>query len=257
MLFETWGREMSDWARTRGRGVALFGTVDSTQRVAAKLMTGSLGDGSGYWIFALHQSAATGRFGRPWASPHGAGVYASRLFSTRRAAVPALPQLIGVALCDGLLALGFECRLKWPNDVLLDGKKVGGILLSARGSGDTVRSVAGFGINHSHRREDLPRADSTSLRLAGSEVSLARLTRVLAERVDDELGLLRRTHGESQGELVERYRRLSVHRPGDRLAVNLGESVCEGEFAGFTANGALRIRGQAGERLLSAGEIES
>lgn len=211
------------------------------------------------WVFALHQQAGRGRYGRHWVSPHGAGVYASCLFGAPPAVVPTLPQLVGVALCEGLRDLGFECRLKWPNDVLLAGQKLGGVLLQTRGSGETVQAVASFGVNHNLAKEDLPRQDSASLVLAGARESpsLVRLSCGLAERVEVELrAQLGRPEGSAAG-ILARYRDWSAHQLGDLMAVRWGERVCSGEFAGFAATGELRLRDASGEQLLSSGELEA
>lgn len=240
--------------------MALFHTIDSTHRVGVDLLGAR--PGSPCWILAFHQSAGRGRYGRHWVSPSGAGVYASYVLAAHRAVVPALPQLVGVALCEALSSEGFSCRLKWPNDLLLAGKKLGGILLQTRGAGETVSVVASFGVNHSLSAQDLPRRDSTSLRLAGAgeSLSLSSLTCALAERVEEELTAHAGSKDgveEVEDAILERYRGWSVHELGDRLAVRCGAEVYEGEFAGFATSGELRLRYPGGERLMSSGEVDA
>jgi len=250
---------MSGWARSRGCDIALFDTVGSTHQVGTRIMAASPRRGRDCWILALHQRNGRGRYGRRWESPYGAGVYASHRLSVPRGSVPILPQLVGVALCEGLKRLGFECRLKWPNDLLLRGKKVGGILLQARGSAELADAVASFGINHHHRVEDLPRPDATSLDLEGAPASLtlAALTSRLADQLEHELDAFAALEsGGAADQVLERYQGWSSHELGDRLAVNLGERVLEGEFAGFAVSGELRLRHEGGEQLLSSGEVE-
>lgn len=256
--YETWRRTLSVWARSGGRTVALFDSIGSTNEVAAALLPRRERPRSGCWFFAFHQRRGRGRFDRVWVSPRGAGVYASYLLEAPATLLPILPQLVGVALCEALDGLGVACRLKWPNDLLLDGRKLGGILLRARGSGPDIGAVAGFGINYDHEAVELPRQDATSLRLASAAVpALAELTAILAERVEREVAAGQAAADAGPRAVLERYVAWSAHRPGDRLVVQLADEVCSGEFAGFSTSGELRLICAGGERRLSAGEIEA
>jgi BirA family biotin operon repressor/biotin-[acetyl-CoA-carboxylase] ligase len=210
------------------------------------------------WIFALHQRRGHGRFERPWASPRGAGVYASQMLHLPRQVVALLPLAVGVGLCEGLARVGYPCRLKWPNDVLLDGAKVGGILLSSRVGPKRAAVVVGLGVNRSHRAVDLPRPDTTSLSLAGGPEPppLAELSAELAEAVEREIDVWGDAEHWRAAPLVSRYAAWSAHALGDALAVSVGEETMRGRFAGITDDGRLRLATPSGEVLLAAGEIE-
>jgi BirA family transcriptional regulator, biotin operon repressor / biotin---[acetyl-CoA-carboxylase] ligase len=256
----TWLRTLSDWGRSSGRNLALHGSIGSTHRAGLELLAGGAPPVAPTWTFAYEQSRGEGRRGRTWVSPPGLGVYASCVLGLSREAVGLLPVAIGVALCGGLSGLGVSCRLKWPNDLLLEGDKLGGILVQARGFGPAVGVVASFGVNLGHRRQDLPRADATSLALwaasggALPEVTLAGLSILLAEEVEGWLTDRLADPGRHP-ELLAKYRHLSAHKLGDRLTVTTGDKVLEGEFAGFAMSGQLRLATSEGELLVGAGEI--
>ena len=124
-------------------------SIDSTNAEAARLAPGLTGP---CWIMARHQTAARGRRGRPWANPEG---HFSATLVLRPAEPPAEAALrsfvAALALRDALAALtGREAALslKWPNDVLLNGGKVAGILLESAGQGPTMTHLAiGIGVN--------------------------------------------------------------------------------------------------------------
>jgi len=106
-----------------------LGSVPSTQDVARDLPVGSI-------VVADHQSSGRGTHGRRWEAPPGTALLASFVLAPS----PVLSLVVGVAAAE---ACGPPVRLKWPNDLLLDGRKLGGILVEAT----PVKAVAGIGIN--------------------------------------------------------------------------------------------------------------
>lgn len=240
-----WYRELSSWARRRRLDVILLRSVESTHQLAL----GLLDDNPGYddlhaWIFALEQRRGRGRLLRSWASPYGAGVYATFVRSVPRAQLAGMPLLVAVALCEALETLGFSCGVKWPNDLQLQGAKLGGILLQSRGGGERVALVAGFGLNRSHSVAELPRVDCTSLALAGAgePPALAVLSTALADAVDRELERQLGAGAAATEELMARYVGRSVHTEGDPLTISEGEREWQGRFHSFTSEGHLRLR---------------
>src|SRR4030095_14056643 len=103
------------------------------------------------WIFAFEQGAGRGRQGSAWASPAGSGIYAT-LASGRleRGLLDALPLLVAESLCSTVNRwLNGRCRLKLPNDLMVGGNKLGGVLIeSVLRGGDPPAVIIGFGINH-------------------------------------------------------------------------------------------------------------
>jgi BirA family biotin operon repressor/biotin-[acetyl-CoA-carboxylase] ligase len=139
-------------AETRGflGGLEIFQEIDSTNRY---LMDQSLQIHlpNGYACFAEYQSAGRGRRGRNWVSPFGANVYLSlyRCFDGVPGALQGLSLAVGVAAVEALASLGVPgIGLKWPNDLLWQGRKLGGILLEMAGeSAGPWKVVVGVGLN--------------------------------------------------------------------------------------------------------------
>jgi BirA family transcriptional regulator, biotin operon repressor / biotin---[acetyl-CoA-carboxylase] ligase len=121
-------------------------------------------------LVAEQQDAGRGRHARTWTSPARAGLSMSVLLRTTGVPLSVLgwlPLLAGVAVADAVQRLAeVEVTLKWPNDVLIDGRKVGGILAEVAATTPEPAIVVGLGLNVSLRAEELPVPTATSLLLA-------------------------------------------------------------------------------------------
>ena len=218
-------------------------------------------------MLAWEQTGGRGRVGRTWSSPAGKGVYATLAFPVEDPqALSTLPLLVGVGLCRALDRwLPGRCGLKWPNDLLVAGRKLGGVLIEAQvRPGDGAVAIVGFGVNHGQEAAELaaipagasgsgaPRA--TSLRVERGEeaagVSLAELTWALVTAVERELAHL----GEA-AYAVAAYGERSIHRAGEAMVCRTGEGSVEGTFLGFDERGMLRLESGGRELRLSAGEL--
>jgi BirA family biotin operon repressor/biotin-[acetyl-CoA-carboxylase] ligase len=231
----------------------LFET-DSTNAVA--LREPAPARGTRAWL-AERQTAGRGRRGRRWASPLAAHVYLSlsRRFDGGVAALQGLSLAVGVAAADALHALGYAgVQLKWPNDLVADGRKLGGILVEIGGeSGGPMRVVVGLGLNvampaASARDIDQPWCDLASLSPAPpsrQDVCVALLEALLP--------MLARFEREGLAAYLEGWARHDV-LAGKRVQLHLGERVVEGVALGIAADGALRLREADGERRHHAGE---
>ena len=130
------------WTRLEG-GATTGSTNDDARALAAR------GSPEGTVVLASRQTAGRGRLGRSWDSPDG-GLYFSAILRPQvsPAVVSSLALALALGVARGLEALGFEPRLKWPNDVLLADGKVAGILLEMTAEADRVdRVIAGVGLN--------------------------------------------------------------------------------------------------------------
>lgn len=241
--------------------------VDSTNRLARRVLTTYAADElppPPFLVLALEQTAGRGRQGRAWASPRGCGVYATRVVPLPEGvptgdALESLPLLAGVGLARGLAGLlerggsGSGAGLKWPNDLLIEGRKVGGVLAEslALGAAPPV-ALIGFGVNLERPLEgpELPPGSTALADHLASPPDLGHLARVLLAGLEDELAHL--------GDLpraVAAYRELSVHRPGDALRCRIGGEVVEGAFTGFDDRGRLLLARDGEEVRVAAGEI--
>ena len=126
-----------------------------------------------------HQTAGRGRLGRTWEAPPGSGLLFSLVLrpSMPTARLPELSPLAGQAVAD---AIGLDATVKFPNDVLIGGKKVCGVLAEARDD----RVVLGIGVNVHQRHDELPREDATSLALEGHAAERAPLLAEILARLE-------------------------------------------------------------------------
>lgn len=208
-------------------------------------------------VLALEQTGGRGRQGRSWSSPHGKGVYATRVLQVADPALlQTLPLLAGIGLCRALSRhLPTPCRLKWPNDLLVEAggerRKIGGILIEASvRPGEEPVAIVGFGVNYLHGEDDLPET-ATSLGLLNDDIaSLEDLTWDLVEGVEAELA-----HLGDPAYAVEHYRQQSIHQPGERIVFRAGDSVIEGTFQGFDETGRLLLERNGETVALAAGEV--
>jgi BirA family biotin operon repressor/biotin-[acetyl-CoA-carboxylase] ligase len=134
-----------------GQALVWYDDIGSTNDAASAIA--QRGGAEGTVVAANAQTAGRGRLGRVWASPPGAGLYVSTILRPSAQALPLLTIGAGVALAAGLEAgTGLRVELKWPNDLVVGRRKLGGILseavsLAAGGAPTVDRVIVGFGIN--------------------------------------------------------------------------------------------------------------
>lgn len=171
-----------------GWRVEVVATAPSTNSLLAERFRG--GERGVVVLVAGHQTAGRGRLSRVWETPAGTALTLSVLLEPQVPAArwPGISLLAGVAVADALRDLGVAATLKWPNDVLVGERKVGGILVERVEDGERAAAVVGIGLNVSMRREELPVGEATSLAVEGGptdrSVVLAVLLRHLARRYD-------------------------------------------------------------------------
>lgn len=231
--------------------------VDSTNALAQRLMDAWLADTEASLpptlICADAQTAGRGRQGRPWHSPKG-GVYASFLTWVGLEALPWLPLAAGVAVLAGVRQLvpSVDRALKWPNDLEVDRRKLGGILCESRVQGERAWTVTGFGVNVI-TTPSLPGEvrQAVSLSELGFAGSFERAREVLFDAfVSTFPGLL--SHPQ---EVRARWLAGSIHGQGDALRVRTGSGIIQGGFVDLSPEGLLLLR--AGSELVkvASGEL--
>lgn len=244
-----------------GHEIRWYDTVPSTNEVARALA--EAGGAEGIVIVAEQQTAGRGRLGRVWASPAG-GLWLSVIL--RRGLPAAETPLLGLAAAAATAGAieettGLRPRVKWPNDVLVDGRKVAGLLLEAGPTyhHDTSAApawvVLGIGINVNVAPDALPsrpRYPATSLAAAlGRPVDRGRLLRTLLRGLNRAAEDLR----ERRAAVLGRWRTLS-ETLGRPVRVATASAIIEGFAYDVDAMGALMIRTSEGaERRVVAGEV--
>lgn len=214
------------------------------------LALAAAGAGEGAWLRAERQTGGKGRQGRAWDSPPG-NLYASTLVRLRPADPPAatLALVAAVALEEAVrVFLPSGATIKWPNDLLIGGAKLSGILLER--AEDAI--VIGIGVNLAHH-PDLPDRPTTNLAVDAAAPDPATFLDVLAETFARWLARWRR-----EGLDPVRQRWLDrAHPPGAALTARLpdGEAI-DGLFDGLTGDGALILRLASGaRRVIHAGDV--
>lgn len=214
------------------------------------------GEAAGLVITTEHQTAGRGRLDRGWVTPARSALTVSALLrpdpSIPVERWPWLPLMTGVAVASTLRKKGYAAGLKWPNDVLIEGRKVCGILIERIEVPDGAAAVIGFGLNTSLTREELPIETATSLELeSGAPVDRTEMLVALLE----ELGAAYEIWGTDPAELARRYRELSV-TVGEQVRAELpGGEVWEGVATEIDDFGRLVIETGEGTRVVGAGDV--
>jgi len=234
------------------RTVVRCGRVESTQPIAFAIAADGAPDGS--VVIADSQAAGRGRRGRVWHDEPGASLLVSIVLRPRLepGRLPTLSLTAGIAVAEALeRATGLAARLKWPNDVLVDSKKIAGILLESRLSATLPAVVAlGIGVNLTQRVFPGALAESAiSVRLAhGREVDRDTLLPELLTRLDDWRG---RLETEGFAPIRERWRALN-----DTLGRRVSIEGVEGIAVDVEGDGALLVDdGHGGRRRVVAGDV--
>ena len=152
------------FALNPGLSLELLPEAPSTNALAAE--RARAGAPEGLVVVADHQAAGRGRLDRTWQTPPGTAVTFSLVLrpTVPAASWPWLPLLVGHNVAKSLTALGYDARVKWPNDVLLDGDlKVAGILVERVDTPEGPAAIVGVGINVAMTAEELPVPTATSL----------------------------------------------------------------------------------------------
>jgi BirA family biotin operon repressor/biotin-[acetyl-CoA-carboxylase] ligase len=234
----------------------LADTVDSTQRWARTLLDVCLADEDEPEPFvcaALEQWAGRGRDRRNWESAAG-GIYATLVLRVDSpAGLQSVPAKAAIGLARAVNPiLGGTCRIKWPNDLVVGRRKLGGILVDAVTSAEGATwALVGFGLNHSQREFGSAADVATSL---ATEVRL-RLP-FFEELFADVVAAVVRSVEGANGWL-DAYRELSAHASGDPIRARMPDRAVEGKFLGFDENGFLIVEAAGGNEVLRTGEVFS
>ncbi len=233
-----------------GKSLHYFHRVESTNDTAKTLA--EQGAAEGTVVVASEQSAGRGRLGRPWSSPPG-GLWFSVILRPRRPAAewPRLAFAASVAVASAIeRLLGIPTQVKWPNDLVLDGRKLGGVLLEAAGG----YVVVGIGLNANVRLSAFPpdlAAVVTSLEeRLGYPVDLVGLTQEILRDLEHAYQAVL----DDPDALMEQWRVRSITL-GRHVRVVGSGTACEGVAESVDADGALVVRTKAGLRRIVASDV--
>ena len=240
--------------RTRylGRNLLYLQTTSSTQDVARA--EAEAGGPVGTAVLAEEQTAGRGRLGRAWVSPAGKNIYVTLVMRPPAPKLRVLSIVSPLAIAEALEGIGLAPRLKWPNDVLVGGRKIAGILIETELSGDAVKyALVGIGLNVNFDVGAVPEIAgiATSVRRelgrdASREELLAALLNAFEARYEQAL----------EGDAVFQAWRSRLETLGRRVRATLGERVEEGVAEDVDAEGNLLVRRNDGSlAVVEAGDV--
>lgn len=249
------GLEQTMWQQER---IFCHSEIDSTNQEARRLIL--QGYGQGTVIVAEQQNAGRGRLGRHWESPGGTGIW----FSVILEPAVSLQEtshysfVTAVAVAEGIRqATGLPAQVKWPNDILIDGKKVCGVLLELVAEMTRVHQlIVGIGINANQKPADFPeevRKKATSLAIeTGHPVQRCAVLCAVLRCLEENCRLM-----EQQGfaAIRQKWAELSCVIGREVQVLRQGETVLYGMATGLAEDGALVVQTGNGEERIVAGDV--
>lgn len=234
--------------------LAVIPVIDSTNQYLLDRMDQL---NSGYACIAEYQQAGRGRRGRKWFSPFGANLYMSMYWRLEQgpAAAMGLSLVIGIVMAEVIQSLGAaDVRVKWPNDLYLQDRKLAGILVELTGkTGDAAQIVMGAGINLVMRGEGTTEINQgwINLQEAGIEINRNELAARLINRLREALPLFER---DGLAPFVGRWEALDnfIHRPVKLL---IGDREVHGIARGIDKQGGLLLEQDCEIKSWVGGEI--
>jgi BirA family biotin operon repressor/biotin-[acetyl-CoA-carboxylase] ligase len=237
-----------------GKKIYSYKEIGSTNDVAHNMAAS--GDPEGTVVIAEYQTKGRGRLGRKWVSPRGKGAYFSIILRPdilpREISIITLLASLGVAKTIRE-ATDLPAFIKWPNDILINGQKVCGILTEMNGEIDKINFViVGIGININTKKELLPEGATSLAQEKGGELGRLELVRMLLKNLDKYYKIFNRSR---LADILEEYKKLSAVL--DRhVQVNYHNRLICGYVVDVDKEGALILRMDSGfnERIL-AGDV--
>ena len=239
-----------------GSTILRFDTISSTSDFARDLA--ARGEEEGTAVLARSQTAGRGRLGRSWSSPPGHGLYLSLILrpaiEPQKAPIITLASAVAVA---ETLSIGFrlEADIKWPNDILVGGKKISGILLEAATEKDRFKyGILGIGINLGQRHfpPEISETATSFFIETGRSVEVEEFLPVLLGRLDGWY----RVSIDRPTDVLSRWQEMSTWSNNRAVRILCPEGTLDGITRGLTSEGALSIELSNGQiRKVFSGEV--
>src|SRR5215470_15268967 len=233
-----------------GRVLYHFYSVDSTNAFAARLLSHGRKVPEGTVIIAESQTAGRGRLGRSWHSEREAGLYFSVVLFPK--VPPSLAPLLTLGTAVALhnaaeRYTGLDIDIKWPNDLLVGGKKFSGVLSEIQAEVDRLQNmIIGVGVNVNHESLPADIADrATSLRIASGRIQ-SRLE-ILLEFFEEFENIYLDFERKGPRGIIEQWTRSSTFANGRKIEIHDGVRKITGITRGLNPLGALRIEQKSGQ----------
>lgn len=244
-------------ARFMNFTILRFDSLGSTNTEA--LNQARAGADEGVCILARQQTAGRGRHGRIWASPEGSGLYFSVILRPKIEAqfLPMITLMSGVAVFDTLAEIGLKPDIKWVNDVLIDEKKICGILAETADTSEGLAVIVGIGINLTSGNfpDELIDVATSIQQENGSVIDPEEVAETLTKFFGYFYDVF--TGEEGPREIGKEWQRRSSYFSGKWVRVVLENETVTGITDGIEPNGALRIKRDDGiVAVVQAGDVE-
>lgn len=239
-----------------GQEIFCYNTLDSTNLKAKELA--EAGYPSGTLVLAESQTAGRGRRGRDWTSEEGTGIFMSFILKSgltiENASMVTL--VCALAVSTGISqVIGQEAQIKWPNDIVMNGKKICGILTEMSvDSGKVGHVVVGIGINVSNLQfpEEIANTAGSLYTETGKFFQRAEIVGAILEKFETYYALFLKTQDLSL--MQEEYNGLLANRNREVRVLDPREPF-EGKALGITEKGELIVETPQGKQMVSGGEV--
>jgi BirA family biotin operon repressor/biotin-[acetyl-CoA-carboxylase] ligase len=233
-----------------------FETLGSTNTEAAEQARRGVPEGT--CVIAREQTAGRGRHGRAWVSDADAGLYFSIVLRPELEPkfLPLLTLMSGVAVCDTLRKVGVNADIKWVNDLLVNGKKIAGILAETVETPHGAAVIVGIGVNLKASNFPLDIAETATA--IESETGKAVTADEFSESLTHFIAYFYDMLGEPDGaaQILRSWQQRSSYFSGKNVRVTLNDTAIEGVTDGLDESGALRVRIADGSvKIIHAGDV--
>ena len=233
-------------------------SVDSTNRVAKRLAYHGAEEGT--IVVAEEQTGGKGRLERNFFSPRGKGIWFSIILRPKFLAkdAPKCTLMAAVAVAEAMNRFRLKAEIKWPNDIMFDGRKLVGILTEISGEiGKITYIVVGIGINVNISRDEFPeelRPIAASLsEISGKEISRVELLRAVLEEFDK---LYLEVNESGFNKIIKRWKKYNVTLGKEVSVISAGDGkTFTGKAVDLNADGALVVETKKGLREVYAGDV--
>jgi BirA family biotin operon repressor/biotin-[acetyl-CoA-carboxylase] ligase len=208
-------------------------------------------------VTAEEQTAGRGRFKRHWVSPRGENIYATLYLVVPLGSgyLANLGQIMAFACAKVLRGIGFESELKWPNDILIQGSKIAGVLTETVTHGQQIGVIIGIGINvnmSTASLEEIGVPATSLLQLSQKEWDLKELTELLMDHFLQDLEVLKKS---GFAPFQAPFEKMLAYK-GQEITIRDGTQEIKGICHSITKDGRLELRMPSGEiKLLTSGEV--
>jgi len=238
-----------------GKKIFFFDSIDSTNEFAKSLVVSEEDEADGAVVIANEQTMGKGRLKRRWISSRG-GIYLSLVLNQRNVNnASALNVFSALPVAKSIKNLGLDCTIKWPNDLMIKGKKVGGILGELVSSGEKSYAVIGIGMNANidiFRYPDEFRNSATSIKdELSKDISNNELIENLLKDYESFLAKFERKRRKG---LLKEYKELSVIL-GQQVVVKCTDETIEGLALDILTDGSLLVKAGSEEMKILEGDV--